>query len=106
MELYQLAYVMYHEAVSRDSGTSADYQQMQDQLGLDITSLSLVHGEIVAKRSQKKSRWACINHSKRLSMYWPLQTDDALRLNITARQEPTTCHWHIHCTMVKHRRTY
>jgi len=54
MELYQLAYVMYHEAVSRDSGTSANYQQMQDQLGLDITSLSLVHGEIVAKRSQKK----------------------------------------------------
>lgn len=55
MELYQLAYVMYHEAVSRDSGTSANYQQMQDQLGLDITSLSLVHGEIVAKRSQKKA---------------------------------------------------
>ena len=54
MELYQLAYVMYHEAVSRDSGTSANYQQMQDQLGLDITSLSLVHGEIVAKRSKKK----------------------------------------------------
>lgn len=54
MELYHLAYVMYHEAVSRDSGTSGNYQQMQDQLGLDITSLSLVHGEIVAKRSKKK----------------------------------------------------
>ena len=54
MELYQLAYVMYHEAVSRDSGTSANYQQMQDQLGLDITYLSLIHGEIVAKPVSKK----------------------------------------------------
>ena len=53
MELYQLAYVTYHEAVSCVSATSPDYQQMQDTLRLDITSSSLMYGVIVARQVSK-----------------------------------------------------